>query len=210
MVTTTSPYTCLQMTDQERCLIVGLGNPGQRYAQNRHNVGFQCLDRLARAHHLAFDKNRNKARLAQGLIAGHPVILVKPQTFMNESGQAVARVSRFFKVPMERMLVIYDELDLPLGSVRLRPWGGSGGHKGMHSIIAQMGGRAFSRLRVGIGRPPGRMDPAAYVLRDFADDEGILVAEVYDWVVRAVECWLTDGIEIAMTTFNRRGAEADA
>jgi PTH1 family peptidyl-tRNA hydrolase len=110
---------------------------------------------------------------------------------------------------MERLLVIYDELDLPLGSVRLRKKGGSGGHKGMRSIISQLGGQGFPRVRVGIGRPPGRMDPAAYVLRGFGQDEVPLVEEVYDWVVRAVECWLADGIEMAMTRFNRRLSEQE-
>ena len=184
-------------------MIVGLGNPGRRYARNRHNVGYNCLDRLACAHELGFDKRQVKARLALGQIAGRAVILIKPQTFMNESGRAVATLSRFYRVPMDRLLVILDELDLPVGSVRLRPIGGSGGHKGMRSIIAQLGGQDFPRVRVGIGRPPGRMDPADYVLQDFADPERLLVEEVYDWVVRAVECWLADGIEIAMTRFNR-------
>jgi PTH1 family peptidyl-tRNA hydrolase len=105
------------------------------------------------------------------------------------------------------LLVIFDELDLPLGSVRLRPKGGSGGHKGVRSIIAQLGGQGFPRVRVGIGRPPGRMDPAAYVLENFREDERLLVEEIYDWVVDGVECWLRDGIEIAMSRFNRVGGQ---
>jgi PTH1 family peptidyl-tRNA hydrolase len=195
------------MTEKKRWLIVGLGNPGQRYAQNRHNVGFQCVDRLARVHRLAFDKRQHRGALALGQVGERAVVLLKPRTFMNDSGRAVAPVARFYKVPMERLVVIYDELDLPLGSVRLRKKGGSGGHKGMRSIISQLGRQDFPRVRVGIGRPPGRMDPAAYVLRDFGQDEVPLVKEVYDWVVRAVECWLVDGIEMAMTRFNRSASE---
>lgn len=192
-----------KMTEQERWLIVGLGNPGRRYANNRHNVGFQCLDRLVRAHQLSFDKRRAKGRLSLGQIEERAVVLLKPQTFMNESGHSVTLVARFYKVPPERMLVIFDDLDLPLGAVRLRAKGGSGGHKGMRSIIAQLGAQDFPRVRVGIGRPPGRMDPAAYVLQNYSDKERLLMAEVYDWVARAVECWLTEGIDIAMTLFNK-------
>jgi len=191
------------MTEKEHWLIAGLGNPGRRYSHNRHNVGFQCLDRLAHVHQLTFDQRHGQARLAFGQIEGRALVLLKSRTFMNESGRAVAPVARFFKVPPERLLVIYDELDIPLGTVRIRSKGGSGGHGGMRSLIAQLGGPDFPRVRVGIGRPPGRMDPAAYVLQDFDKAERALLAEVYDWVVRAVECWLTDGIEIAMTRFNR-------
>jgi PTH1 family peptidyl-tRNA hydrolase len=208
LVASASPYVFWMMTEQKRWLIVGLGNPGRRYANNRHNVGFQCLDRLAHAHDLRFGRRFTKARLATGQIREHGVILLKPRTFMNESGQPVASAMHFYRVPMERLLVIFDELDLPQGSVRLRPKGGSGGHKGVGSIIAQLGGQDFCRLRVGIGRPPGRMDPADYVLQDFDDDECILMEQVYDRVVQAVECWLMNGIEIAMTTFNRVRGES--
>jgi PTH1 family peptidyl-tRNA hydrolase len=212
LVASASPYLFWigieLMTEQERWLIVGLGNPGRRYAHNRHNVGFHCLDRLASAHRLTFDQRQKRARLALGQIHGRPVVLLKPQTFMNESGRAVAPVARFYKVPLERLLVIFDDLDLPQGTVRIRPKGGSGGHKGMRSIIAQLGrttqsAQDFPRVRVGIGRPPGRTDPAAYVLQNFSADEQPLMTEIYDWVVRTVECWLTEGIDVAMTRFNR-------
>jgi PTH1 family peptidyl-tRNA hydrolase len=191
------------MSDKQRWLIVGLGNPGRRYARNRHNVGFQCLDHLARMHQLAFDKRQRKSRLALGRIQARPVVLLKPKTFMNESGRAVAPALRFYNAPLEQLLVIYDDLDLPLGAVRLRAQGGSGGHKGMRSIIASLSGRQdFARVRVGIGRPPGRMDPADYVLKNFGKQERPIIIEVYDWVTRAIECWLTEGIDIAMTRFN--------
>ncbi|MGD9100074.1 MAG: aminoacyl-tRNA hydrolase [Anaerolineae bacterium] len=192
------------MGKKGRWMVVGLGNPGRRYARNRHNVGFHCLERLARAHKLTFSVRGRRGRLALGHIQGRAVVLLKPRTFMNESGRAVAPAVRFYKMPLERLLVIYDDLDLPQGTVRLRSQGGSGGHNGMRSIIAQLGGRQnFARVRVGIGRPPGRMDPAAYVLRNFGSQERPLMDEVYDWVVRAVECWLVEGIDIAMTQFNK-------
>ncbi|MDY7080391.1 MAG: aminoacyl-tRNA hydrolase [Chloroflexota bacterium] len=184
-------------------LIVGLGNPGQQYAANRHNVGFRCLERLATALGLAFDKRQKRARVALGAAHGQRIALVKPQTFMNESGRAVVPLARFYKVPSERLLVVYDDLDLPLGVVRLRPEGGSGGHKGMRSIIEHLGDRDFPRLRIGIGRPPGRMDPAAYVLRDFSADEEALLEETLERAVAAIAVWLTEGVEAAMNRYNR-------
>jgi PTH1 family peptidyl-tRNA hydrolase len=192
------------MSEAIHHLIVGLGNPGRRYAHNRHNTGFQCVDQLARKHGLSFDKRQNKARVALGRVAGKQVVLAKPQTFMNDSGQAVAALARFYKVPPEHILIIFDELDLPQGTVRIRAEGGSGGHRGMRSIIRQLGGQDFPRVRVGIGRPPGRMDPSDYVLQDFGPDERMVMDEIYDWVVDAVVCWLAEGVEMAMTKFNRR------
>jgi len=184
-------------------LIVGLGNPGPRYANNRHNVGFQCLDRLAQAHGLAFQRRENKALLARGQIAGVEVILAKPQTYVNLSGQAVERLARSYQVPLEDILVIYDDMDLPLGRIRLRPGGGAGGHKGVRSIIEHLGSRDFPRLRVGIGRPPGRMDPVDYVLGDFTPEERPVIEEVYERAIAAVECWLREGIVAAMNRYNR-------
>jgi PTH1 family peptidyl-tRNA hydrolase len=183
-------------------LIVGLGNPGPKYAANRHNVGFRCLDHLASAHGLTFDKRQKKARVGSGTIDGRRVILAKPQTFMNDSGRAVIPLARFYQVPPEQLLVVYDDLDLPFGTLRMRPEGGSGGHKGMRSVIEQLGGQNFPRLRVGIGRPPGRMDPAAYVLRDFSDEEQELLDDLWGRAVVAIETWLAEGVEMAMNRHN--------
>ncbi len=191
----------------ELYLIVGLGNPGPQYVTNRHNVGFRCLKRLAAAHGLAFDRRQKQAQVARGTIHGRMVILAQPQTFMNESGRAVALLARFYKVQPDCLLVVYDDLDLPRGAVRLRPEGGSGGHKGMRSIIEHLGSRDFSRLRIGIGRPPGRMDPAAYVLQDFSIEEEPQVEETLERAVVAIEIWLREGIETAMNRYNR-GSEA--
>jgi PTH1 family peptidyl-tRNA hydrolase len=187
----------------EFTLIAGLGNPGQQYAANRHNVGFRCLEHLAARFDLAFDKRQKRARVALGAVHGWRVVLAKPRTFMNESGRAVAPLARFYKVQSERLLVVYDDLDLPLGTVRLRPEGGSGGHKGMRSIIEHLGSQDFSRLRIGIGRPPGRMDPAAYVLQDFSADEEPLLEETLERAVAAIEVWLAEGVEAAMNRYNR-------
>jgi len=183
-------------------MIVGLGNPGREYTKNRHNVGYQIVDLLAKAHGLRFDKRRGKARLALGSIGEQRVILVKPRTFMNESGRAVAPVARFYQVEPADMLVIFDDLDLPIGRIRLRPEGGTGGHRGTASIIEMLGQSDFPRLRVGIDRPPGKMDPVAYVLQDFSAEQEEVMAEVRERAVAAVECWLAEGIEAAMNEFN--------
>ena len=190
-------------TISEYALIVGLGNPGSKYAANRHNVGFRCVELLASAHALAFDKKQKRARVAMGTVLGRKVIVAKPQTFMNESGRAVAPLARFYKVQFERLLVIYDDLDLPIGTMRLRPEGGTGGHKGMRSIVEHLGNQGFSRLRIGIGRPPGRMDPAAYVLQDFSAQEEPSLEETLERAVAAIETWLAEGVEEAMNRHNR-------
>ncbi len=183
-------------------LIVGLGNPGPEHAFNRHNVGFQCLDRLARAHGLEFTQWRFEASLAFGEIRGVKVLLAKPLTYMNLSGRAVGPLMRCYKVPTVGLLVIYDDMDLPLGSIRLRQRGGAGGHKGMLSIIDSLGTQDFPRLRVGIGRPPGKMDPVDYVLGDFTPEERLIIEEAYERAISAIESWLTEGIAAAMNRYN--------
>jgi PTH1 family peptidyl-tRNA hydrolase len=187
-----------------RHLIVGLGNPGPRYASNRHNLGCRCVEELALANGLSFNKTRRGARLALGRINRRRSILAKPQTYMNESGLAVAGLARYYRIPPESVLVVHDDLDIDLGTLRLRPEGGSGGHKGMQSIIQHLGSQAFPRLRLGIGRPPGRMDPADYVLQDFSSQEEELVADVIQRAVAAIETWLHEGTEAAMDRHNRR------
>lgn len=184
-------------------LIIGLGNPGARYARNRHNVGARCLLRLAAAHNLQFGRRQKNARVARGEIGGQPVLLAIPQTFMNESGRAVAPLVRFYRIPLERLLVIYDDLDLPLGAIRLRPDGGSGGHRGMQSVIEHLGTQKFPRLRIGIGRPPGKMDPADYVLQDFSPEEEPVVEEAIERAIAAIQAWLVEGLERAMSEYNR-------
>ncbi|MFQ6015395.1 MAG: aminoacyl-tRNA hydrolase [Anaerolineae bacterium] len=182
-------------------LIVGLGNAGPEHARNRHNVGFRCLDYLAERHGLAFSKQQERALIALGKILDTKIILAKPLTYMNLSGQAVGALVRRHKVPLADLLVVCDDMDLPLAKIRLRPRGGSGGHKGLESIIENLGSSDFSRLRVGIGRPEPE-DAVDYVLSDFTADEEIVMAETYATVTEAVHTFLDDGILAAMNRFN--------
>lgn len=187
----------------ERHLIVGLGNPGREYRQNRHNAGFMLLDRLAAQHKLpAFTKRQGQALISTGTIQGVPVVLGKPQTYMNLSGQAVGALARFYQLPLERVLVAVDDIDLPLGVLRLRAEGGSAGHNGMKSIIEQLGTERFPRLRLGVGRPAGSKAAAGYVLRDFRGDDAELFDVILDRAAAALACWLHDGIVAAMNRFN--------
>jgi len=183
-------------------LIVGLGNPGREYAATRHNVGFQIVTRLAERHGLSFSRMQNQALISTGRIGDVRVVLAKPQTWMNESGKAVAPLVRFYKVELVHLLVVYDDLDIPLGMIRLRSGGGSGGHRGMRSVIERLGTQDFPRLRVGIGRPPGRMDPVDYVLQPFSRDEELLMDGTRARAVEAIECFLAEGILCAMNRFN--------
>ena len=185
-------------------LIVGLGNPGTEYASHRHNVGFQIVDSLAASHGLSFTRHKKaKARVAEGQIGERTVLLAKPQTFMNLSGRSVLRLSREREIPPEYILVVCDDLDLPLGRLRIRPKGGSGGHKGLRSIIELLDSQDFARLRVGIDRPSGSLDPAEYVLQPFAEEDAALATDALARAVQAVETWLEDGIVAAMDRFNR-------
>lgn len=183
-------------------LIVGLGNPGQRYADNRHNVGFQVVDRLAAASQLTFDERRNRTHLARGKLEEVNVAIAKPQTYMNLSGRAVGAIARFYKVPPERILIIHDDLDLPLGVLRLREQGGAGGHRGIASIIDHLKARDFPRLRIGIGRPPGRMAAEAYVLQDFGADQKPTMELAYEQAVQAIHAAVRDAFQGAMNEFN--------
>lgn len=191
------------LTGPVEWLIVGLGNPGRKYAGNRHNAGFHAVERLAVANDLRFDQRRNHAYIAHGRIEGIRVALVKPQTYMNLSGEAVGALARFFKVRSEQVLVIFDDLDLPLGSLRLRLKGGAGGHKGMTNVIAHLNTQDFPRIRIGIGRPPGRMPPEAYVLQDFREDEKPIMEHTYERAAEAVHITLRDGFAMAMNHFNQ-------
>jgi len=185
-------------------LIVGLGNYGAKYAETRHNAGWHVLELIVQQQsHFRFDESRNKALLARGDLTGAKVALVKPQTYMNLSGEAVGPIARFYKIPPERVIVAYDDLDLPLATLRLRPQGGAGGHKGMTSLIQHLGTQNFPRLRLGIGRPPGQMPVEAYVLQKFNSDEWAAMSQTYSRAVNAITTILTDGLNKAMNDFNR-------
>jgi PTH1 family peptidyl-tRNA hydrolase len=187
-------------------LIVGLGNPGRAYAANRHNIGFSCLSYFARALAIKLDKKQGLARTGTGVVEGNKVVLARPQTFMNNSGQSVSRLVRKFRVNPQDLLVIHDDLDLPLAKLRLSSGSGSGGHKGVNSIIAELGTKDFIRIRVGIGRPakpnPTEEDIIAYVLSDFTPEEKKAISLVIPQVAEAILCLLTEGLTSAMNQFN--------
>jgi len=188
-------------------LIVGLGNPGRLYLHNRHNVGFHVVDLLAKRHGLSFAHRKAKALIASGRIGQADVVLAKPQTFMNRSGTAVAPLLQWLHLTPADLLVIYDDLDLPMGTLRLRPNGSAGGHHGMESIIAELGSREFPRLRIGIGRPASSRlpdDVANYVLADFSAGERARMSEVYARAADAIESVLSDGLTVAMSRYNTR------
>lgn len=190
-------------------LIIGLGNPGRQYKENRHNVGFMLLDRLGGRLGVTFSRLESKALVAKGEHQGRRLILAKPQAYMNLSGQPAASLCRFYKVPLTNLLVAYDEVDLPLGTLRLRPGGGSAGHRGMGSIIERLGTQEFPRLRIGVDRPPGRMEAADYVLQDFSTAERELLEPTLDRAVEAVFTFVCEGLESAMNKYNPSGEGKD-
>ncbi len=185
-----------------RWLIVGLGNPGPEYAGNRHNVGFMCADLLATQIGTTFKRDRSRAMAASGRLRGVPVTLAKPLSFMNLSGGAVASLRAFYKLPTERILVLHDELDLPFGTIRLKLGGGDNGHNGLRSVTAALGTRDYHRVRIGIGRPPGRMDAADFVLRNFSAAERKELPEILGRSADAVETLLTRGLVAAQNQYN--------
>jgi PTH1 family peptidyl-tRNA hydrolase len=186
------------------CLIAGLGNPGPEYAATRHNIGFAVVDRLAARWRAALRLEKKfQARLARVKWAGKNVILCQPQTFMNASGEAVGALARFYRLPAGRTLIVVDDADLPLGQLRLRPEGSSGGHHGLESVERQLGTREYPRLRVGIGRRSAQdREITDHVLGAFAQAERQAMTEVLDRAGQQVECWLAHGIEKAMNEFN--------
>lgn len=185
-----------------RWLVVGLGNPGPDYAGTRHNAGFAVAELLAERVGGRFKAHRGRADVVEGRLAGLPVVLVKPKSYMNESGGPVTSVSGFFKVPVDRLVVVHDELDLDFGRLRVKVGGGDGGHNGLKSLRRSLGSGEFARVRVGIGRPPGRQEPADYVLRPFAPTERRELPFHLDRAADAVESLLTVGLEPTQNRFN--------
>lgn len=220
-------------------MIVGLGNPGRRYENNRHNIGFRAVELFAENYGIDFDKTQHKARTGQGWVerkqlqedtahrtganlsrsnrdrasisvdsawqieaAREKVLLVKPQTFMNNSGEAIRSLASYYSTQAEDILVIHDHLDLPMAKLSYRAGGGAGGQNGVRSVIRHLGHQNFPRLRIGIGRPPDRMDAAAYVLQDFTRAEASLFAEIADLLVDSLNCWIFEGIDSVMNAFN--------
>lgn len=185
-------------------IVVGLGNPGARYKDTRHNIGFQVLDELARRWRSENWKRRFEAEVSEHRADG-PVLLVKPQTFMNLSGTAVREAAKFYKVESKDIIVIHDDLDLPTGRLRIRERGGAGGHKGIDSMIGQLGTDEFVRVKFGISRPPAEWDTADYVLGRFGSAEQATIAQTISLAADAVEAILAEGAAAAMNRFNRQG-----
>ena len=192
----------LSKPEETAFLIIGLGNPGAEYRQNRHNIGFMVIDQLAQVLSIPLQRVKFKAITGTGKFEGRRVILAKPQTYMNASGESVGPLSRYFKVPLNQLMVLHDDLDIPFGSLRIRPMGGTSGQKGMKSIVEKLGSQDFPRMRIGIGRPPGRMDPADYVLQNFKNDELATRDEVLDTAAAAIKLFILEGLDKAMNTFN--------
>jgi len=202
--------------DNELWLVVGLGNPGTGYRDNRHNIGFMVLEKLASEAGVALGREKFKAIYGTGEIGGHKVVMLMPQTYMNRSGESVGRTTAFFKVPLERVLVLHDEIDLPLGVVRVKPGGGHGGHNGLRDLHRVLGSGDYLRVRLGVGRPPrGRVE--SWVLSDFGADEQMDLDDALERAADAVVRILRDGVKKAANKINgvrplreRQQAEADA
>lgn len=193
---------------QEFYCIVGLGNPGREYAETKHNVGFKVIDKLAEKYDIKVDKFKNKAFVGDGTIRNKRVLLVKPQTYMNLSGESVREIVNFYKILQERFVVIFDDTSLPCGSVRIREKGSHGGHNGIRNIIDQMGTDAFYRIKVGIGEKPGGWDLADYVLAKFNPDDLPAMEEGMDKAVQGVEIMLSRGIKDAANRVNQKAKTA--
>lgn len=185
-----------------RKLLVGLGNPGTKYEATRHNIGFMALDRLAERHGMRVDTSKFKGHIASGSISGQSVVLLKPQTYMNLSGDSVQKAASFYDVALEDVVVFHDELDLEAGTLRVKMGGGHGGHNGLRDIIQKMGGKDFGRVRMGIGRPNGRGDVTGWVLGAFAKSEEALRDEMIEVACDAAEAILQEGLLRAQNRFN--------
>lgn len=185
-------------------LIVGLGNPGSEYAKTRHNIGFEVIDTLSETRQFPLDKLKFNSQFGKGKLDGEDLILAKPLTYMNLSGEALSPLMNFYQVPVEDVLVVYDDLDLPLGRIRLREKGSAGGHNGIKSIIQHLGTQNFKRLRIGIGRPSGRQRVVDFVLKRFDQDEQRMVDEAVEQAQKACEMWLKEPFLQVMNTFNIR------
>ncbi|GMV32315.1 MAG: aminoacyl-tRNA hydrolase [Chloroflexi bacterium] len=190
------------MTPPSPHLLIGLGNPGREYKDTRHNIGFMLVDHLAERIGARGLKVQSKAIVTSGLYEETKIILAKPQTYMNLSGQSVQGLLHFYKIPLENLIVAHDDLDIPFGAIRIRPTGGPGGQRGMANTIELLGTKDFPRLRLGIGRPPGRMDPKDYVLQNFSKDEAKILPEILSRAADAAIEFVMNGLNSAMNKFN--------
>jgi peptidyl-tRNA hydrolase, PTH1 family len=190
------------MPPESSYLLVGLGNPGREYKDTRHNFGFMLIDRIAVRLNARGMKVQSKAIVTNAIYEDRKLILAKPQTYMNLSGQSVQGLVHFYKIPLTNVMVLSDDLDIPFGTIRIRAEGGPGGQRGLASVIESLGTKDFSRLRLGIGRPPGRMDPANFILQNFSRDEMKSISEILDAAADAVLEFVKNGLNAAMNKFN--------
>ena len=188
--------------DKKLYLVAGLGNPGRQYRNTRHNAGFILIDFMVDEFKVRLNKMQFNAITGTVDTDDVRIILAKPQTFMNLSGQSVAGLIRFFKIPLNQVLIVHDDIDLPMGTIRIRPGGGAGGQKGLESTIERLGTQDFPRMRIGIGRPSGTQDAAGYVLQEFSNRDIQILQEVFPQAVQAVRTFVRDGLETAMNRFN--------
>jgi len=189
----------------DRFLIVGLGNPGPRYAATRHNIGYAVVELIAlriAGRSAKFKAHRSRCEIMETRIGGVPVVLARPMSYMNESGGPVNAAARFFKVPVDRIVAVHDDLDLPFGALRVKRGGGEGGHNGLRSMSSALGSNEYARVRFGIGRPPGRQDPADFVLRGFGSAERKELPYLIDRAADATEAVVTVGLDVAQNEFN--------
>jgi len=190
------------MTPDTSFLLVGLGNPGRGYKDSRHNFGFMLIDRIAIRLNARGMKVQSKAIVTNAVYEERKLILAKPQTFMNLSGQSVQGLAHFYKIPKENLMILSDDLDLPFGTIRIRASGGPGGQRGLSSILEKLSTKDIPRMRLGIGRPPGRMDPANYVLQNFSRDDLQSISEILDRAADAALEFVTNGLTAAMNKYN--------
>ena len=189
-------------------IIAGLGNPGKQYEHTRHNVGFDTLDKLAEKYHIPIDTQKHKAVCGSGYIEGQKVILVKPQTYMNLSGESLREIIDFYKLnPAEELIVIYDDISLDPGQLRIRAKGSAGGHNGLKNIISHLGTQEFPRIRIGVGEKPRGMDLADYVLGRFPKEQQAVMEEAYRDAAEAACMMIEDGADAAMNHYNRKNKE---
>ncbi len=198
------PFFQQNRGDKNMIVIAGLGNPGKEYDKTKHNVGFWVIDQLAKEYNIDVTKFKHKALIGDGVIAGKKVLLVKPQTYMNLSGESIREILKFYKIPIEQFYVIYDDTSLPLSSVRIREKGSAGGHNGIKNIIAHLNTDAFIRIKVGIGEKPNGWDLAGYVLAKFSKDDEPLILSGVEKASHAIEILLTKGIVEAMNQTNQK------
>lgn len=183
-------------------LLAGLGNPGMKYAATRHNIGFDTITRICDDYNISMNIKKHKALMGQGIIAGQKVLLAMPQTYMNSSGEAVREIADYYKLSMQEIIIIYDDISLPAGQLRIRAKGSAGGHNGIKSIIQCLGSEEFPRVKVGVGQKPQGWDLVDYVLSRFPDGENDIIREALGEAARACECIISEGIEAAMNRFN--------